>query len=439
MTTPTWITGFEYGLATPNANGGGLLDAIVGGCTIVPSSASIIPHTGSYVLKCTAVATAMAYISRNMTAGTTCVVRYYMYLYTVPATDKILFSLTTVGHKIQISYKQSDGKLYLGIDGGLTTAGPVVTSLNWYCIDVKAVTSANPWLTDWQVDSLAQTQNSYAHASENMSVIDYGIRTNGVQTVYYDDIVHSVTAADYPIGPGGTYGLIPNADGVHNNAANVMEDSAGNDIDGVNYFAWSKLDDMPWTTTVGTDRVQQTNVGAVNYCEINFADLLEAMQTIIGVDALLEYAASNTNADKGGCMIYDGISGYTLYGSPLARADYSETSAYFKHAAVAVTKTYAAVNAVKCRFGYSDDVDGIPYWLAIMLEVGYSFPANSILMTNSAIDVEKKLTQGDVIMSNAAVNIEEKIKTNEIRMTNAAIMIEIKADVADFGPLIWMP
>jgi hypothetical protein len=441
MTTPTWITGFEYGLPTPLVTGTGLIDAIVGSCTI-PSIANGLPHSGSYSLKCSATGSVLAYISRNMTAGKTFVGRFYFYLLTLPTADKILYSITTVGHKIQLSFKQADSKLYIGIDGALTTVGPVVTALMWYCVDIKAVTSANPWLIDWQVDSAAQTQLSNAHAAEDMSVLDYGLRTLGTQTVYYDDIVHSVTAADYPIGAGGTYGLRPNADGVHNNGANILEDSAGHDIDGVNYFAWSLLDENPWGTAL-TDRIQQTNVGSANYLEFLFEDLLDAGWNIIGVDSLLEYAAAGTAADTGGCVIRDGVTQTTLWGNQLAKADYSESSAYFKHAIVTCSAgawTKALVDGLKGRLGYSDDVADIPYWLAVMLEVGYRHPISSELITNASIGIEENQTTPTERITNASIGIEQVETTPQMRITNAAIMLEIILDtkVTDFGPRIEM-
>jgi len=440
MSTPTWITGFEYGLATPSASGTGLIDAIVGACTIRNDAVSL---RGTYSLRTVATAAVLAYISRNMTAGQTFVGRFYVYLPALPASDRIIYSITTVGHKIQILYDVTQVSFSIGIDGATTQLGTVTVAIDtWYCIDIKAVTSANPWLIDWQIDSVAQTQLTSAHAAENMSVIDYGLRTVGALTVWYDDIVHSVTAADYPIGPGSTYGLRPNADGVHNNAANIMENAAGTDIDGTP--AWSLLDENPWVTGAATDYVRQTAIGAANYCEIQFADLLDNMRDIIGVDSLLQYASATATANTGGCIIIDpaGPTNTTLWGVAGALADYSEITSFFKHAIVAFSGaiTKALVDGLRSRFGYSDDADPDPYWLAIMLEVGYKFPASSMLMTNSAIMIEEVETTAQMRITNASIQIEEKETTPQIRITNAAIMLEILLDtqVVDAGPRIEM-
>jgi hypothetical protein len=223
-----------------------------------------------------------------------------------------------------------------------------------------------------------------------------------------------------------------------------MEDSAGNDINGTTYPAWNKLDEKPWVTTANADYVRQTDIGAANYCEIQFADLLDGMSDIIGVDALLQYALATDVANTGGCIIIDpaGPTNTTLWGVAGSLADYSETTSFFKHAIVAfsgaITKTL--VDGLRSRFGYSDDADPDPYWLAIMLEVGYRFPASSMLMTNSAIMIEEVETTAQMRITNASIQIEEKETIPQIRITNAAIMLEILLDtqVVDAGPRIEM-
>jgi hypothetical protein len=75
-----------------------------------------------------------------------------------------------------------------------------------------------------------------------------------------------------------------------------------------------------------------------------------------------------------------------------------------------------------------------------MLEVGYRFPASSMLMTNSAIMIEEVETTAQMRITNASIQIEEKETTPQIRITNAAIMLEILLDtqVVDAGPRIEM-
>lgn len=420
MTTPVWLTGFEYGLATPSVNGGGLIDAITGACTIQAA-----PHTGDYSLRCVSTAGATAYVTRNFAAGTMFVARFYINFALLPVSDKTIFSIATVGHTITVLWDVTQTSFSIGVDGATTQLGSVtVAKETWYCIDVKADTSANPWLVDWQIETTAQVQLSYVHASENMSSASYGYLTTGGWTAYWDDIVHSVTSGDYPIGRGGTIGLRPDSDGVHNNAANTLENSAGTDIDGTP--AWSILDENPWASSIASDYVKQSTIGAARYCEINFA--AGGGPIFIGVEGLLEYGASGTAANTGGCIILDSAAtATTIWGAPGALADYSETSAFYKNALITVPAggwTTAEIAALKCRFGYSDDVTDVPRWVAIMLEVAYTIPENVVAMTNAAEEVEWKIETDTVRMTNAAEEIEWLPTIDNVRMTNAAIMVE---------------
>jgi hypothetical protein len=436
----TWFTGFEYGLATPSVNGTGLIDAITGACTIRDDTG--IPHTGTYALRTVSGAATLSYISRNIAAGRTYVGRFYIYMTTLPSTDRIIFSITTTGHKIQILWDVTQVSFSIGIDGATTQLGTVTVALNtWYCVDIKAITSANPWLIDWQIDSVAQTQLSYAHAAEDMSVIDFGIRTVGTLTAWYDDIIHGVTSGDYPYGPGGTWGLRPNADGVHNNAANIMEDSAGNDIDGATYFAWSKLDEDPWVSTANSDYIRQTGNGAANYCEIVFSDVPSTPYSYLGVIGLLEYASATTTANTGGCILTGGAAAAdTLWGASGALADYSETSAYYKFKVMGPPLGGwgdATVNGVKSRFGYSDDADPDPYWLAIMLEVAYGFAPSSMLVSNAGFVIEYDNTTRDHRVSNIGLGVEY-IPDAQLRVSNVGLIVEYVTYAWVPGPAVWI-
>lgn len=444
MTTPIWITGFEYGLRDLSANGGGLCDAVTGNCATNNSFTNDgLPNSGDYFLRVSAGGAALAYISRNFTAGQVFVGRFYVKFMNLPTSDRIVFSITTVGHKIQILWDWSQTSFSVGVDGATTQLGSVtVASDNWYCIDIKAVTSANPWLVDWQIDSVAQTQLSYAHAAENMSVADYGLRTLGAQNAYYDDIIHSLTSGDYPLGLGGTFGLRPSSDGVHNNAANTLENSGGTDIDGTP--AWNLLDEKPWSLSITGDYIRQATIGAANYCEINFEDMPGGMDVgFFGVEGLLEYGASGTAANTGACIIRDGATETGVWGTPAAPTDYSETSAFYKHAIVtpaAAPWTQATIDGLQCRFGYSTDVTDQPRWVAIMLEVAYVLPPDSILMTNASVGIEEQETTPQMRVTNASIEIEQVETTSQIRITNAAIIIEIILDtkVSDAGPRVQM-
>jgi hypothetical protein len=154
-----------------------------------------------------------------------------------------------------------------------------------------------------------------------------------------------------------------------------MEDSAGNDIHATNFPAFGYLDESPWVSTYNSDYVRQTTTDTAAYCEINFADT--AQTTILGAAALLQYASATDAACTGGCTITnEDATVTTLWGAVGALASY-RTALVSSYISVIQPNPAggwdaAAVNALKCRFGYSGDANPDPYWLAIMLEVAYS-------------------------------------------------------------------
>ena len=427
MTTPIWLTGFEYGQTTLSVNGGGLCDVITGACAV----RSAQKHTGNYSLQCTSSAAAFAFISRTISGTPNILVgRFYFGMFnTLPSADVIIFSMTTTGaHKVQFGIDITNMKLYPAVDDVLyvnDTYNDLVLGL-WYRVDFKIDMSANPWTIDWEIDGAVQAQETYVHAADTFTNVDVGINTMTGLIMYYDDVIISTTAGDFPIGDGGTFGLKPNADGTHNNAANIMEDQAGHDIDGITYYAYSLLNELPWVAGVGT-YVRQWGVGTDKYVEVQFEDIATHL-TYSGVSALLEYASSATTANTGGCIIRDSDgTETTVWGAPGALADYSETTVQYKHVIVTVPAggwTEAYINSLRARMGYSDNVASKPYWVALMLEVAFEIPADSSLQTNHSVAVESIDDVTNQRMTNMSVNVEDIDDVTEQRVTNFAIMVE---------------
>ena len=72
MTTPVWLTGFEYGVATPTTNGGGLFNTITGS----PSIQSATKNSGSYALRLNP-SSAIYTVFKNLASPTIVVGRLY--------------------------------------------------------------------------------------------------------------------------------------------------------------------------------------------------------------------------------------------------------------------------------------------------------------------------------------------------------------------------
>ena len=372
MATPIWITGFEYGLATPVITGTGLADTVSGGVTIQATT----KRTGGYALKCASTGTA-SYLQKTLTSSNYHVGSVYVYFKdALPNADNIIIRGVNTDGDMCVYFESSDSKLYAGKAAvSFCATGYTVTYNTWYRIDYRFYTAATTHTADWQVNGVAQTAYSVGSRSSNQMTAARLGNDAVTSDTYFDDVVISSATADYPIGAHGVEGLRPNVDGTHNNAANIMEDSAGNDIHAVNFPAFGYLDESPWVSTYNSDYVRQTANGTGNYCEINFADTTQT--TILGAAALLQYASASDLACTGGCTITnEDATVTTLWGAVGALASYRTAGVSYYKSVIqpnpAGAWDTAAVNALKCRFGYSDDANPDPYWLAIMLEVAYS-------------------------------------------------------------------
>jgi hypothetical protein len=372
MASPIFLTGFEQGIIS--ASGGGLFDSV----TNAPTIDATIKRTGSYSLRAYKTVASSCHVTKNIAGSPTYLVaRFYIYFTTLPSSSTTIWRCNAnTGGGPSISFIQATSQLRSDFNGSGNQLGPVITTGQWYRIDLRAYVGGATRTQEWSVDGVAQTTSSDSIAASYFTNIRAGFIDAITGDLYFDDIVASITSGDYPL--GGTdeveiVGLRPGSDGTHNNAANIMEDSAGNDIDGSTYYAYDKLDENPWATTADADYVRQTGNGTGNYCEVNFADTAET--TILGARAFLQYASASTSGNTGGCiMIDEDAVSTTLYGAAGALADYSETSAFYKSVMMPTPAggwDAAAVNAIKCRFGYSDDAAPDPYWLALMLEVAY--------------------------------------------------------------------
>ena len=377
MATPIWISGWEYGLASPVINGGGICAAVTGTGMSIQST---IKRTGSYALK--GVGTSG---EASITVGIPAAIQtdvfaftFYFRWDTAPNREISIARIqTNAGSTARINFDPADNKIFGRYVSNGTKVNQVLAQSTWYRIDCKADVSTGTSKLWYNVDGVGEQYTEYTQAATTFNGFRLGFiestPTISAGEAYWDDCVYSNTISDYPIGTVYVLGLRPNADGTHNNAANIMEDSAGNDIDGSTYFAYDKLDEDPWVSTAGSDYVRQTANGTGNYCEIQFADISQS--NIMGVQAMLQYSSASTSSNTGACIIRSGTTETTLWGSPSSLADYSESSSYYKRCMVSPdggSWTQTIVNAIRCRFGYSGDASPDVYWQAIMLEVAYA-------------------------------------------------------------------
>ena len=365
MTTLIYDTGFEFGVATLTTNGGGIADAVSGTLSIQ----STTKRSGSYALKINPSAAA-GYWRKTIASSSVIVCRFYINYTTFPSSNIALVRFGLASGGPWYIYIDSSKVLHAYYSGAANVTGATLSNTGqWYRIEVKLDVSGATHKFDWRVDGTDQSQATQAASATTCNSIGHGDSATGTYEAYFDDLAVSATSGDYPIGVGAVEGLVPTSDGTHNAGTNVMEDASGNDINGSSVYAYAQVDEVPMSES--TTYVKQSATGTSNYVEVNFADTSNS--TIQGVTAILAYKSAGTSANEGATTII-GDTTDTLYGDPTTRADYSESSVFYK--SIIVTPpgggwTQAKVNALKSRMGYSNDVSPVPYWCNLMIEVAY--------------------------------------------------------------------
>ena len=373
MTTPTWIAGFEHGVATPVTSGGGLCDALVGGVTV----STDVANSGTYSLKI-AMAAATAYLGRTV-SGTLLVGRFYFRVSSWPdATVDLMAVTVAAGSSPRFRLEVTTHTLFasMGSGSGRQDYGTAIALDTWYRIDFRInVAATNNSTIDWQVNGAAQTQSLFAQTDTTLSVCRMGSSTAATGTFYIDDVILSATTGDYPIGPGATCLIKPDADGTHVNAANCIEYDDGTDVG----TAWSRINSIP------PDITQYLRVGTASagkYAETTLGDMT-AGKTPLGVMGCIAYTSATTSANNAGAVIMDGANERTIWGATGAYSDYSDgsTAALFYRSAIITVASIseANVNALKFRFISGDDANPDPYLIDVWAEVAYATAANYTL------------------------------------------------------------
>ena len=412
MTTPVFLTGFEHGVATPTVNGGGLFDNVIGTGTIQ----STVKNTGNYALYCND-ATQKISVTKNIGTSAYTVARMYVNFAHLPTEvdgycEILSRELSSTLGWLYLEYDTNNKKIHLHLYDGSTHGDyAIINTIEnvWYCIDIKAYVGATTWTIDWYIDNVIQSSVSIPSktATTFLSAFTIGGGSNtSTYSMYIDDVVISHTAADYPIGPGGTEAIVPTSDGTHNAGTNTMEDNTGADI-GVT-TAYNKINSIPPSAT---NYIRQATIGTSNYAEVLFGDIGSAHSAILGAIGILAYTSATTSANTGGCIISkDSFASNTvIWGVSGSLSDYSDGSTatlYYKSKLLSGVIDDTTVNALKARLGYSGDVTPNPYWIDLIVEVAYSISSNNNILldlvsyNNTFFDIniiESEIVQLDLV------------------------------------------
>lgn len=265
MATPVFCCGFECG----QLGSVGQHWTSGTGCSIVTSPV----RTGARSLRQTSTASAPGLIVPNVTiSGNHGVARFYVYFKdALPTSNCILFQFNS---NYQVYFVATDNKIYTrAAAGGDGATGFEVTINTWYLVDLYVNTSTNPRTVDAKVNGTALGQASNAIASSALTTAKLGSDGSNTQDVYFDDVVISLTAADYPLGAGHVDHFVPTSDGSHNVAgsADFRRTLTATDILNSTTDAYQLIDDVPLESGSSVDWINMVAPpNATDYVECVF-------------------------------------------------------------------------------------------------------------------------------------------------------------------------
>jgi hypothetical protein len=370
MPTLVYLTGFEGWPDPPVAAGNGLCVSVTGTPNIVTSQ----KNTGANSLQINTTAASENVRLWTIPASTRLMVgRLYVRFASSPTNAVGKIMNVSFGSPVATIGVTTAGKWQAVIgNGSPVTLGTGPTLNQWYRIDYKVdVSTTGSMNLAWQIDGSAQTAATGTDTAADLTNMLHGPNGSSTVEMYFDDIAYSLTAGDYPLGPGGTERIFPNADGTHNAGTNVIEDNAGTDIGATT--AYNKIDSNPPSAT---SYIRQAANGTGNYAEVLFSDIQAAHSSILAARGILAYTSETTSANTGACiMSKDSFSTSTeIFGTPATPLDMSDgntSTLQYKAAILANVTDDTTVNALKARMGYSSDANPDPYWIDLWVEVAY--------------------------------------------------------------------
>ena len=371
MTTPIFMTGFEYGMI--DIPGGGLANSILGSGLEVNTTPSP-RHGGSYSLFTHPTTIADGQIRwTNFITSSIQVGRLYLRIQTAPSlATEIAFWDTNQASEPQLYLNPVSVKLELRWGGGSAVDLGTYTLNKWHRVDWHVDLSSSTNVVKARLDGGTEATTSLSQSAGVLSGLALGTTTDIEYNILWDDIIVSNTSGDYPIGPGEIRPLKLTADGAHSPATPDCLRGGGASpalISGSN-VAYQYLDDVPFPNgpSPTTDRISQDASASphdTHYVEVTFADVVENI--FHGVVAWLAYGGDAVAPNNGSAKIVrSDATEVTLYSG-----DMSETTVFYKRAVVTAPVsgwTRDEINALKARVGYSTDANPNPFWQALLGE-----------------------------------------------------------------------
>lgn len=322
----------------------------------------------------TTAAAASSYLQyRTLAAGTRILVaRFYIRVDTAVSVRQGVFVATgNNGMRIGLN---TTGVLYAQATTGTTVdaTANITGDGIWHRVDLMFDRSGATATVSWAIDGVAQTPATIAVAAADMSAVRFGLDGTATAKFRLDDLaMASGASGDYPIGDGRVLSHVPIACGTHSfTAGNFQDDTSTNLVVGET-TSWAKLDEQPVVTT---DHIKQVVSNASGYVEYQMESSKggsspRAVEVIIAQHNL----GTQANTQKG--VLWDGTTAadiYALSSTSLTTGQIRMQSGQFAKNPSNVAWTEALFNALRVRWGYSNDVLTVPALDAIIIEAEYA-------------------------------------------------------------------
>ena len=333
------------------------------------------------------VAATNVYALTRAFGGTAGVARLYLFIASAPILNETVLSFTAAGVSCGIAYDTLSAQWYPAVDDGATltlgSAGVTLATSTWHLIDLYVNVAANPWTVDVQTNGAALTQHTAARAATTIVEFIVGNQEGRLATydLYYDDLIISLTSADYPIGAGKVTPHAPNRDGTHTfTSTNAKRSIAGTTgaITVTSTNVWQVLDDLVSATNLGaSDWAVQETSAAAQYLEVGFASTTDttngprAVELVTANHHLTTAAANNKLKllDNGTTQLF-----YNRATSGNANIVLYNTTQYASMVGGGAW-TKARFDAVQIRWGYSTDANPDVFLDAALIEAEFAIVA----------------------------------------------------------------
>lgn len=381
--TPVFCCGFECGRIVLGGNLGEHWPTTIGAGTASISTTTVRSGARSLRYQTTG-ANTMNISTTALASSTRWIGRVYVYFATaLPTADVILVAYDSSGTGPVVRFKNSDSKIYAGVGSTLGASGVTVTTGTWYRLDFdfNCNTGGND-TCDVQVDGSACGQATATGSSAASTTITTGVfGANSTADVFFDDVLLSQTAADYPLGAGKVDHFVPTSDGTHNVAgANDFEFSGtGTDITNATTTAFTLIDEVPLDTGTPTDYINLiAPPNATDYVECVFgpaSGISTPTYAPRAVEIIAAYASSAVGTNNLRLAVNDNGTTNDMFNANAAGAT---TCLYArKHYATAptggawvITSGAGNFNNLRIRC-LTNDAAPDPFFVGIMVEAGF--------------------------------------------------------------------